>query len=112
MNHEWFCFVCTSYLLEFIRLENNNKIKPQGIVSKIIIPLTNRYVQASDEIVNLLPDIQEDNLVNSNMYETSEGNISPSDIVVDEQDYVVLARDKVLEDMRVIDSNDKLQLEQ
>ena len=43
------------------------------------------------------------------MYESTEGDISPADVVALE-DKIILATLEVLEDMRLIDSDDKLGL--
>ena len=101
----------TSCLVKFARLDNDDLIKPQGVVSKIIMPLTNMHASEIDDIANPTPDAQ-DNLAHSDLVEndvcqTSEGDILPSDIVVDEEDDIDLAAEEQLEDVGVIDSDDE-----
>lgn len=108
------CFVRTGCLLEFTRSDNDDLIKPQGVVSKIVIPLTNIYASEIDDIVHPTPDAQDNlahsDLVDDDVYQTSEGDILPSDIVVDEEDDIVLTTEEQLEDVGVIDSDDEFDL--
>ena len=73
------CFVCTSCLVEFTRLDNDDLIKPQGVISKINIPLTNTYVLEIDNIINSALDTQDNPahsiLVDNDVYQVSEGDI-------------------------------------
>ena len=56
----------TGYLLEFTKSDDDGKIKPQGVASKIAILLTNMHAESIGNIANLLPDMQE-NLANENL---------------------------------------------
>ena len=62
----------TSCLLEFTRSDNDDLIKLQGVVSKIVIPLTNTHVLEIDDIICLTPNAQDNlahsDLVDDNMY--------------------------------------------
>ena len=49
-------------------------------------------------------------LVDDDVYQTSEGDILPSDIVVDEEDDIVLTTEEQLEDVGVIDSDEEFDL--
>ena len=94
------CFARTGCLLEFTRSDNDDKINPQGVVSKIIMPSTNTCTTEMDDFVTPTPDAQDnlanDNLVYDDVHETSEGDVSPSGIVVNEEDYIVLATEEAL----------------
>ena len=84
--------------MEFTRSDNDDLIKPQGVASKIIIPLTNIYASEIDNIICQTPDAQ-DNLVHSDLvdddaYQISEGDILLSDIVADEEDNIILTTEE------------------
>ena len=75
------CFAHTGCLIEFTRSDNDNLIKSQGVISKIIILLTNTYTLEIDDIANLVPDAQNDlvysDLVDDYVYQMSKGDILP-----------------------------------
>ena len=108
------CIARTGCLLELTRLDNDDLIKPQGVASKIVIPLTSMCISEIHNIICLPPDAQ-DNLVHSDLvdddaYQMSEGDILLSDIVVDEDDDIILTTEEQLEDVGVIDSDDEFDL--
>ena len=103
------CFACAGCLLEFTKSDNDDKTKPQGVVSKNVVPSTNTHAEAMDEIANPLPNAQE-NLVSDDVREAPE-DILPSGAVVEEDNDVVLATNEALEDAGLIDSNDESHLE-
>ena len=107
------CFERTGYLMHFTKSDADNKIRPQGVVSKIDVPLTCIRPEDASKFVSPLETTSPEEAIEGNvsehdLYESSEV-IGEGDLVVDEEEKE-LTTTEVLEDVGVIDSDDDLDL--
>ena len=106
-------FLRTGCLLEFTKSSNDDKIKPQGVVSKIVIPDTTIYTAThSADIFSPTEGDSPDEILNGNIgdddiYENTPGYASASDIVVEEDDLNVIVQ-QAFEDVGTVASDDEI----
>ena len=107
------CFLRTGCLLEFTKSSNDDKIKPQGVTSKIVIPETNIYAATDSSDVfspteGQSPDeIIDGNLGDDDMYGNTTEDTSVTDIVVEEDDLYGIVQ-AAFEDVGVVASDDEI----
>ena len=99
--------------MRFTKSHADNKIRPQGVVSKIDVPLTWICPEDASKFVSPLEttspkEVTERNVSEYDLYESSEV-IGGGDLVVHEEE-TELSTAEVLEDVGIIDSDDDLDL--
>ena len=107
------CFECTGCLMHSTTSDADDKIRPQGVTSKIHIHLTHTLPYDASDFVSPLETTSpeediEGNVSEHELYESSEA-ISEGDLVVDEEE-IELITTEVLKDVGVVYSDDDLDL--
>ena len=107
------CFDRTWCLMHFTKSDTDDEIRPQGVVSKIDVPLTHIRPEDASKFVSPLETTSPEEAIEGNvsehdLYESSEV-IGEWDLVVDEEE-TELTTTEVLEDVDAIDSDDDLDL--
>ena len=106
-------FLRTGCLLEFTKSSNDDKIKPQGVKSKIVIPETNIHAATdSSELFSPTEGQSPDEIIHGNLgdddtYGNTTEDTSPTDIVVEEDDIYGIAQ-AAFEDAGVVASDDEI----